>query len=212
MTSLLVLASAAQVCDCFVCPSVTETFGQTVNEALASGVTVAVPRVGCFVEAYEGLLDSQTPMWTPGDMPGMAATILGQLQPAAAAEADGAEAAAPTSAPRKPMQLKSWEMATDELIAEYRKVDVARQRAMTTICRRLLKATALVLGYPALFFFTLVAAFAVFLLAQIRTALGGVGVRTYIRGKAKQIDGKAKQVLFTTREALDGVFAHAKGG
>ena len=52
------LAAVYTVCDCFVCPSVTETFGQTINEALASGVPVAVPRVGCFVEAYDGLLDA----------------------------------------------------------------------------------------------------------------------------------------------------------
>ena len=35
------LSAVYTVCDCFVCPSQTETFGQTVNEALASGVPVA---------------------------------------------------------------------------------------------------------------------------------------------------------------------------
>mmetsp|Transcript_15422 Transcript_15422/g.18781 ORF Transcript_15422/g.18781 Transcript_15422/m.18781 type:complete len:98 (+) Transcript_15422:826-1119(+) len=40
------------IADCFVCPSLTETFGQTVNEALASQIRVALPSVPVFIEAY----------------------------------------------------------------------------------------------------------------------------------------------------------------
>ncbi len=46
------LHAVYSVADLFVCPSLTETFGQTVNEALACQVGVALPYVPVFVEAY----------------------------------------------------------------------------------------------------------------------------------------------------------------
>ena len=46
------LHSVYAVADLFVCPSLTETFGQTVNEALASQVRVALPNVAVFAEAH----------------------------------------------------------------------------------------------------------------------------------------------------------------
>lgn len=42
------LSSVYTVGDVFVSASLTETFGQTVSEALASGLNVAIPRTECF--------------------------------------------------------------------------------------------------------------------------------------------------------------------
>ena len=99
------LWSVYSVCDCFVCPSVTETFGQTVNEALACAVPVVVPRVPAFVEAYRDYIDPELEMWAPGDAEGFARAIGHSLTKRRELGA----------APR----LKGWEEACAELLDEY---------------------------------------------------------------------------------------------
>ena len=166
------LSAVYTVADCFVCPSRTETFGQTVNEALASGTAVAVPRVGCFVEAYDGILDREAQMWTPGDEDGMAATIGAQLR-------SGADADAP---PSPTHELKSWKTAVEELHAEYCAVDVAAEQRVCG-ARKRLGGILMILAYPYFFVFTTVIACLVFLISCLRAAIGGVGVRFFLRSR-----------------------------
>ena len=164
------LSAVYTVADLFVCPSRTETFGQTVNEALASGCRVAVPRVGCFAEAYDGVLDSAAHMWTPGDVHDMAAAISRQLPRGTAGD----------TSPRPKPKLKSWATAVDELVAEY-------SRASPTAPFGWLEAGVCLCAYPIFFAFTMIISFAVLAISWTRTALGGVGVRTFINLKAKEV-------------------------
>ena len=72
------LHSVYTVADLFVCPSLTETFGQTVNEALASEVRVAIPNVSVFTEAYSKYLPPDA-FWTARDSASMVLSIQQQL-------------------------------------------------------------------------------------------------------------------------------------
>lgn len=87
------------VADMFVCPSLTETFGQTVNEALASRVRVALPNVPVFDEAYGDVIPRDA-FWTPLDRADMARAIARQLERHAANDSMGL--------PNQD-KLKSWE-------------------------------------------------------------------------------------------------------
>ena len=179
------LSAVYTACDCFVCPSLTETFGQTVNEALASGCAVAVPRVGCFAEAYDGVLDKAEHMWTPGDKADMAAAILRQLSPVGM----------PAVARPKP-KLKSWKQACDELLSEY-SVPYSRPSSLPTF-----KEALLLVVYPAFWTFTVIIAFAVALMSFTRTMLGGVGVRTFCKLKAKQYNASVRRASVEVRDGL----------
>jgi len=172
------LSAVYTVCDVFVCPSQTETFGQTVNEALASGVPVAVPRVGCFAEAYDGLLDRQRDMWSPGDARDMAAAIGRQLQ------AGGA---------REPPVVKDWATATDELLREYMTCEAGAARKGRSRAARALASGALVAGYPFFWLLTAGVTLAVVCLSLLRTALNGVGLRDYCAIKARSVKGSFKR-------------------
>ena len=207
------LSAVYTVCDCFVCPSQTETFGQTVNEALASGVPVAVPRVGCFADAYDGILSGDQ-FWKPGDGRDLATTVLRQLSPPAAScgstvpaePAEPAEPADPAEPPSSgdertpppsptpvrppPLKLKSWATACEELLTEYREVDVAAMRRRSSRARRYAKGTLVTVMYPAFWLLTAVMTLAVIVLCLLRTAVGGVSVRSFCRAKAT----RAKQV------------------
>ena len=63
------------VADCFVSGSTTETFGQTINEALASGILASIPRSPGFKDAYAHLIDPEKFMWKPDDQDDMVRTI-----------------------------------------------------------------------------------------------------------------------------------------
>lgn len=149
--------------------------GQTVNEALASGVPVAVPRVGCFAEAYDGLLDRQRDMWSPGDARDMAAAIDRQLQ------AGGA---------REPPVVKDWATATDELLREYMTCEAGAARKGRSRAARALASGALVAGYPFFWLLTAGVTLAVVCLSLLRTALNGVGLRDYCAIKARGAEGQ----------------------
>ncbi len=196
------LSSVYTFADCFVCPSLTETFGQTVNEALASGVPVAVPRVGCFVEAYDGILDQKAHMWTPGDEAEMAAAIDRQLakenrrpvelklrswkvrDSGPSPPSHVTEPCPPTHLPTRPPAPS--QTAVDELYAQYEVIDIAQMRRAQGVGRNV-RGAAMVIAYPIVFSFTVFVAAFVWVSAMIRTALGGVGLRYFLRSKASQI-------------------------
>lgn len=157
------------------CGAASLRVGQTVNEALASGVPVAVPRVGCFAEAYDGLLDRQRDMWSPGDARDMAAAIGRQLQ------AGGA---------REPPVVKDWATATDELLREYMTCEAGAARKGRSRAARALASGALVAGYPFFWLLTAGVTLAVVCLSLLRTALNGVGLRDYCAIKARGAEGQ----------------------
>jgi glycosyltransferase involved in cell wall biosynthesis len=153
------LAAAYTAADCFVCPSLTETFGQTVNEALASSVRVAIPRVSAFVEAYSEHVDASA-MWTPGDLPDMARAIKSEL-------AKGARAT--------PVRVKTWDAACAELLAEY-SLAAPCSDAGGLFSRTRKRAVA---AYPFFVPFTFVVSVVILLFAKVREVCGG-SVRVYI--------------------------------
>jgi len=65
--------------DIFICPSTTETFGQCVNEALASEIRVVLPRVKVFTEAFMDHIP-QDAFWEPLNELDMARAIKQQLK------------------------------------------------------------------------------------------------------------------------------------
>jgi glycosyltransferase involved in cell wall biosynthesis len=103
--------------DCFVCPSLTETFGQTVNEALAMNMRVALPRVSVFTEAYGEFITGDA-FWDPLNREGMAASIQTQLERHAKQS--------PVGRPDR-SKLKTWEAACESLLVEYHKAALDAQ-------------------------------------------------------------------------------------
>ena len=93
------------VCDCFVSASVTETFGQTINEALASDVLVAIPRSAGFEDAYSHVLPPDQCMWTPGDVDDMVRIIRLRLKNGRTVDR---------------ALLQNWDAATQQLVEEYK--------------------------------------------------------------------------------------------
>lgn len=109
-----VLHAAYAVADIFVCPSLTETFGQTVNEALASEIKVALPRVNVFVEAYGEYIPS-TAYWEPGNLDSMVGTIQNQLKI--------------DQLPDR-TKLKSWDEASLALLKQYRSIEMPEKDSL----------------------------------------------------------------------------------
>jgi len=108
------LHAAYAVADVFVCPSLTETFGQTVNEALASEVKVALPRVSVFVEAYGECLPSSA-YWQPNNLKAMVETIRTQLN---------------TDRLPDRSKLKSWNRACLSLLKQYHTIQVPAEESL----------------------------------------------------------------------------------
>jgi len=96
--------------DIFVCPSLTETFGQTVNEALASEVRVALPCVSVFEEAYGEYIPKDA-FWEPLNLADMARAITTQLSRHAKNSIIGL--------PNR-TKLCTWSEACQSLMGEYR--------------------------------------------------------------------------------------------
>ncbi|MEH1013482.1 glycosyltransferase family 1 protein [Micromonospora sp. CPCC 206060] len=102
--------------DVFVHTGPHETFGQTLQEALASGVPVVAPAAGGPVDLVnDGLTGTLVP---PGDGPALARAV-GVLA------AEPALRAAYGAAARAAVGRRSWSVVGDELIGHYRAVQVA---------------------------------------------------------------------------------------
>ncbi len=152
------LHAAYAVADLFVCPSLTETFGQTVNEALASKIRVALPSVPVFVEAYSHVIPKDA-FWEPLNRQSMAKAILKQL--------DRHRNQDPEGIPDLD-KLRTWDQACQELFMEYREASKKHQK---------LPLTAAVF-LPLWYLTTFLAALIIMYLAFVRTLFGG-SVRFY---------------------------------
>jgi glycosyltransferase involved in cell wall biosynthesis len=160
------LHSVYTMADVFVCPSTTETFGQTVNEAIASEVRVALPTVKVFAEAFGEHIPIDA-FWEPLNRQSMVTAIKLQLKRHDEDSGIGKPDA---------NKLRSWEDASAELRKEYELAEhVARSQQNET---RLRKRTMVIL--PLWILCTIVAANYVYMLSLIRTALGGMSLRYFI--------------------------------
>ena len=115
------LASAFASLDILVAPGELETFGQTIQEAFASGVPVVAPRRG-------GPIDLITPgstgfLYEPGDLEAMTSAVA-EL----AADSVGRDAMA--DAARSWVAGRSWDTVCERLVDFY--AEARRERARTT--------------------------------------------------------------------------------
>jgi glycosyltransferase involved in cell wall biosynthesis len=153
--------------DLFVCPSLTETFGQTVNEALASQVRVALPSVAVFNEAYGAAIPADA-FWKPLDQTDMARAISRQLQRHAKNDACGIP---------NLDKLKSWPDACEALLQEYHDAFQDRQHTFTLFCWAY---------FPIWWTFSAMTIISFFVFSQIRTFCGG-SVRLFFRSSAESV-------------------------
>jgi glycosyltransferase involved in cell wall biosynthesis len=175
------LHAAYSIADVFVCPSLTETFGQTVNEALASKVRVALPSVPVFVEAYSPFLPKDA-FWRPLDRTGMAHAITTQLK--------RHDANDPIGLPDLE-QLKSWDDACHDLFNEYKEASKHHVRMP------IYAAVFLPFWYLVTFF----AAISIMYLAFVRTLFGG-SVRFYFSTAKKRQQEKLKMKMRNLKQKI----------
>lgn len=161
------LHSVYAVADLFVCPSLTETFGQTVNEALASQVRVALPNVPVFAEAYGEAIPSDA-FWKPLDQSDMANSIRRQLTRHATND--------PTGLPDLD-KLKSWTDACHALLGEYQLAFRDRQHTFTLFSW---------VYFPIWCAVTISTTISFFVFSQIRSVCGG-SVRLFFRSAAEDM-------------------------
>ena len=160
------------VADLFVCPSLTETFGQTVNEALASQVRVALPNVPVFVEAYGSALPKDA-FWKAHSQSAMIDAIKKQLHRHSRND--------PTGVPDLTL-LKTWDCAVRALHEEYMEAFEDRQHTFTLLAA---------FYFPLWWIVTITTAVAFFLFSQIRCLCGG-SVRLFFRSAAEDVLIKAQ--------------------
>jgi len=116
------LADAYASFDIFVAPGELETFGQTIQEALASGVPVIAPRRG-------GPIDLITPevtgfLYEPGDLEAMKAAIAKVTQ-------DPALRSRMSHAAREWVAGRTWEAVCESLVGYYGEAISLRSHAST---------------------------------------------------------------------------------
>jgi hypothetical protein len=161
------LHSVYAVADLFVCPSLTETFGQTVNEALASQVRVALPNVPVFAEAY-GEAIPRDAFWKPLCQEDMKTSISRQLarhsrkDPAGLPDLD---------------KLRSWSDACHSLLGEYQDAFQDRQHTFTLFGW---------VYFPIWCGVTISTTISFFIFAQIRSLCGG-SVRLFFKSAAEDM-------------------------
>ena len=166
------LTSVYAVADLFVCPSLTETFGQTVNEALASQVRVVLPNVPVFAEAY-GEAIPRDAFWRPLCQESMTIAISRQLarhsrnDPAGLPDLD---------------KLKSWSDACHSLVGEYENAFQDRQHTFTVFGW---------LYFPIWCAVTISTTISFFVFSQIRCLCGG-SVRLFFKSAAEDMIIKVK--------------------
>ena len=153
--------------DLFVCPSLTETFGQTVNEALASQVRVALPKVAVFAEAYGEAIPADA-FWKPLDQSDMARAISKQLLRHAKKDSAGVP---------NLDKLKSWPDACEALLQEYHEAFQDRQHTFTWACW---------IYFPIWWTFSAMTIISFFAFSQIRSLCGG-SVRLFFRSSAESM-------------------------
>ncbi len=161
------LHSVYAVADLFVCPSLTETFGQTVNEALASQVRVALPNVPVFAEAYGDAIPGDA-FWKPLSQEDMKLAISRQLarhsrnDPAGLPDLD---------------KLRSWSDACRSLLGEYHNAFQDRQHTFTLFGW---------VYFPVWCGVTISTTITLFVFAQIRSLCGG-SVRLFFKSAAEDM-------------------------
>ena len=104
------LAEAMASFDVFVHPGESETFGQTIQEALASGVPVVATGVGGPVDLVRSSIDGW--LYRPGDLADLRARVVDLVGDVAKRRAFGAAA-------RESVQDRTWEAIGDQLIGHY---------------------------------------------------------------------------------------------
>ena len=161
------LHAVYSVADLFVCPSLTETFGQTVNEALASQVRVVLPSVAVFTEAY-GEAIPRDAFWKPLCKSDMKRAIQKQLDRHASNDAFGVPDL---------NKLKSWGDACRLLHDEYRQASQDRRQTFTLFVW---------IYFPVWYFCTLITVISFFIFSQMRSFCGG-SVRLYFRSAAEDV-------------------------
>ncbi|WP_232548945.1 glycosyltransferase family 4 protein [Propioniciclava soli] len=116
------LARTVASFDVFVTPGELETFGQTIQEAMASGVPAVAPASGGPVD----LIDPSRTGWlyAPGDLAGLRAHVADLL-------GDDAKRRAMGEAARVAMEPRTWRGVCHQLVGHYRTaLDLARERAV----------------------------------------------------------------------------------
>ena len=175
------LHAAYAVADVFVCPSLTETFGQTVNEALASQVRVALPSVPVFVEAYSQYVPKDA-FWEPLNRQDMANAITKQLERHRNND--------PVGMPDLE-KLKSWDQACEDLFLEYKEASKNHRTMPIT--------SALFL--PIWYLSTFIAAIIIMYLAFVRTLFGG-SVRFYFSSRKEKQKAKLQQSMKNLKQNM----------
>lgn len=112
------LAAAYASADGFVFPSDTETFGQVIQEAMASGLPVLAARAGGAIDLVRPGLTGE--LFTPGDATELRAHIRRLA-------ADPARRAEMGRAGRAIAERSSWSCVMDELIGHYERVRSGRR-------------------------------------------------------------------------------------
>ena len=168
------LHATYSVADCFVCPSLTETFGQTVNEALASQVRVALPSVPVFVEAYSDIIPKDA-FWEPSNMQSMATAISNQLTRHKNKDPEGIPDL---------KKLKSWDDTCKLLLDEYKEAMKNRRSDF-----KLSKA----IMFPFWLVMTFIAALWLLYMSTIRTICGG-SFRVLLSTAPKRVENTLKDI------------------
>ena len=175
------LHAAYAVADVFVCPSLTETFGQTVNEALASKVRVALPSVPVFVEAYSHVIPEDA-FWEPLNRQDMAKAIKKQLMRHRSQD--------PVGMPDLD-KLQTWDQACEELFLEYKEASKKHTSLPLTAA----------LFLPVWYLITFIAAICIMYLAFVRTLFGG-SVRFYFSTAKDRQKEKLKNSMRNLKEKI----------
>jgi phosphatidylinositol alpha 1,6-mannosyltransferase len=105
------LGRAVASFDVFVHPGESETFCQTVQEALASGVPVVATGSGGPVDLVRSSIDGW--LYSPGDLADLRARVVDLL-------GDEAKRAAFGSAARESVRARTWSALTEQLVGHYR--------------------------------------------------------------------------------------------
>lgn len=120
------LGRAVASFDVFVHPGESETFCQTVQEALSSGVPVVATGSGGPVDLVRNSIDGW--LYTPGDLDDMRARVVDLL-------GDEAKRAAFGQAARQSVRSRTWRALTEQLVGHYREAQRLRSFDASLVVR-----------------------------------------------------------------------------